>query len=122
MKTFLITLLAVLLALFIKDRIDLYLIENQGEISFARVQAYLLDFLNDGESRLHTEKTRSASSAQASLPSAQVHRSSDKEQAWRDWYAAIAPKECLKPVLREDFVTCTDIRIRARRAFEDSWQ
>lgn len=124
MKTFLQTLIAVLIALFIKDQVDLYLLESRGQISFEKVQNYLLDFLHDGETPLAAESgdNRSGSNGQQPPASARIQPSSDKEQAWRAWYAAVAPEQCLKPVLNEDFVACTDIRIKARQAFEKSWQ
>ena len=124
MKTFLQTLIAVLIALFIKDQVDIYLLESRGQVSFEKVQSYLLDFLHDGETPLAEESgdNRPGSHWQQPPASARIQPGTNKDQAWQEWYAAVAPEQCLKPVLNEDFVACTDVRIKARQAFETSWK
>ena len=115
-------LIAALIALFIKDQLDIYLLESRGQISFAKVQNYLLDFLHDSKATAPAQAgAESSGSHEQTPPSAQVRSSTAKEEAWRDWYAAVAPRQCLQPVLKEDFVACTDVRIKARRVFENSW-
>lgn len=96
--------LTLLVALLIKDLYQTH--------PFSRAIDDLMDKYAPGFGGIETAYDQ----LKTGLATTTIKESDTRYETWERWY--LPPEECLKPVLGNDLVKCTDHRIRARREFE----